>query len=233
MKRGLNGLSDQVPQILTWASPPASFRTWSDCRWSCVQRSATKSPGRVPVHVALQNIARANQLLQQRIQLCFYHVWKSFAEGIFTGLFIIPHQIVSCFCQYFILPTLQSSWILMNWLTRLWRCPLQCHVRPSLLPEEISLLKAGGHTDFTKKPPPNQKTPRKQNNHPTHTSVKQVDCDKFKPWLYLDRWVLFNWAHRQILSQLTLNMLGHYKFKHVTSSTSSTAVALRRKLIVK
>lgn len=29
------------------------------------------------MHVALQNIARANQLLQQRIQLCFYCMFES------------------------------------------------------------------------------------------------------------------------------------------------------------
>lgn len=40
-----------------------------------VQRAATEAPERVPVHMAPQHIARANQLLEGRIQLCPYYTF--------------------------------------------------------------------------------------------------------------------------------------------------------------
>lgn len=93
---------------------------------------------------------------------------------IFTGLFIIPHQIVSCFCQYFILPTLQSSWILMNWLTRLWRCPLQCHVRPSLLPSWRNLTIKGRWSHWSYQKTPTQPENTKKTKQPPHTHFSEA-----------------------------------------------------------
>jgi len=135
----------------------------------------------VPAYMVLQHRARASHLLKWRIQLCPYHTFESYLQMDFYrfvcysksyGKLLLPILQLNCIAEH-------SSWLLMNWVTRLWRCPLQCHFRPSLPFVWRNPTTRSWHTCLTKKP--NQpKQHKKTNPNPRTLHIKQLQVDSDK-----------------------------------------------------
>lgn len=159
-------------------------------------------------------VHRGLQLRHQKEFLC---IWlysispEQPAAEVKNSALSLPHMKVICRWTFYrfvyysksyiklLLPTLQlihiaeyGSWMLRNGVTRLWRCPLQCHIRPSLPPDWRNPKTRCQHAGLAKKPQPTKKTKKtNQNPHTLHMKQPSVDSGKINLQLYLDRWSLF------------------------------------------
>lgn len=124
------------------------------------------------------------------------HILKLFADGCFLQVYYSKSN------SKLLLPILQfihiaeyRSWILVTWVTRLWRCLLQCHLRPALLPGWKIPQTRSWHPHLAKNLT-NQPTTPKKTTHMLPMKQLQVNSDNVNLWLYSDKWSLYKYTHK-------------------------------------